>query len=81
MKSSIAWFGLIAALGMAGCEGSAAPPAQKNPEPAIGVSPVEQHKLNTTVVLPAQVLAFREVAVYPKVTGFIESISVDRGSR
>jgi RND family efflux transporter MFP subunit len=42
---------------------------------------VESQKLNITVTLPAQILPYESVDAYPKVTGFIEQISVDRGSR
>jgi RND family efflux transporter MFP subunit len=37
--------------------------------------------LNTTVSLPAQLLPYESVDIYPKVTGFLESIRVDVGSR
>jgi RND family efflux transporter MFP subunit len=33
------------------------------------------------LTLPAQILPYEAVDIYPKVTGFIESIAVDRGSR
>jgi outer membrane protein TolC len=36
---------------------------------------------DTTLALPAQVAPYEIVDVYPKVTAFIESIRVDRGSR
>jgi RND family efflux transporter MFP subunit len=42
---------------------------------------VESQKLNTMLSLPAQTVAYESVDIYPKVTGFIETISVDRGSR
>jgi RND family efflux transporter MFP subunit len=42
---------------------------------------VESQKLDTTLTLPAQTSPYEAVDVYPKVTGFIETISVDRGSR
>jgi RND family efflux transporter MFP subunit len=38
-------------------------------------------QLSTTVSLPAQLLPYQRVDVYPKVTGFLETIRVDRGSR
>ncbi len=41
---------------------------------------VESHKLNTNLSLPAQTMAYESVAVFPKVTGFIEKMPVDRGS-
>jgi RND family efflux transporter MFP subunit len=38
-------------------------------------------KLDAPVSLPAQLLPYETVDVYPKVTGFIDTIKVDRGSR
>jgi RND family efflux transporter MFP subunit len=53
---------------------------------AAGPSEVEvirvvAQKLNTTVKLPGQLTAYEVVDVYPKVTGFVKWIKVDRGSR
>jgi membrane fusion protein (multidrug efflux system) len=45
------------------------------------VAPVDSQKLDTTLNLPAQIAPFEAVDVYPKVTGFIDTIHVDRGSR
>ena len=47
----------------------------------VEVTPVVAQKLNTTVKLPAQLTAYEVVDVYPKVTGFVKWIKVDRGSR
>ena len=41
---------------------------------------VESEQLNTTLSLPAQINSYEMVDIYPKVTGFLEMISVDRGS-
>ena len=45
------------------------------------VAAVESQKLDTTLSLPAQIMPYEAVDVYPKVTGFIDTIPVDRGSR
>src|SRR6266566_5044368 len=37
--------------------------------------------LPTVFTLPAQLVPFQTVDIYPKVTGFIDMIRVDRGSR
>ncbi len=42
---------------------------------------VQSQQLGATLSLPAQITPYQIVDVYPKVTGFIESIRVDRGSR
>ena len=46
---------------------------------AIAVVAVESQRLDTTLSLPAQITPYEVVDVYPKVTGFIETIAVDRG--
>jgi membrane fusion protein, multidrug efflux system len=48
--------------------------------PTVNVVAVESGKLNTTLSLPAQTSPYEAVAIFPKVTGFIEKIAVDRGS-
>jgi RND family efflux transporter MFP subunit len=42
---------------------------------------VQSKKLSTTIALPAQLEPYEQVDIYPKVTGFVESVTVDRGSR
>ena len=41
---------------------------------------VESQKLNAVLALPAQIIPYETVDIYPKVTGFIDTIRVDRGS-
>jgi membrane fusion protein (multidrug efflux system) len=67
---------------LTGCDQSE-PPAPTTPQAEASVETVAvvSRKLDTTVSLPAQLLPYEAVDVYPKVTGFIDSISVDRGSR
>jgi len=43
--------------------------------------PVTSRKLETTISLPAQLTPYEQVDIYPKVTGFVQTITVDRGSR
>jgi RND family efflux transporter MFP subunit len=47
----------------------------------VEVGRVVAQKLNATIKLPAQLTAYEVVDVYPKVTGFVKWIKVDRGSR
>jgi RND family efflux transporter MFP subunit len=47
----------------------------------VNVVAVESQTLNTVLALPAQITPYQIVDIYPKVTGFIETIQVDRGSR
>jgi membrane fusion protein, multidrug efflux system len=48
--------------------------------PTVNVVAVESQRLNTALSLPAQSNPYEAVAIFPKVTGFIEKIPVDRGS-
>jgi membrane fusion protein (multidrug efflux system) len=69
---------------LAGCGGSpaengAGATAQSAPQ-TVSVVKVESRTLNTTLPLPAQITPYETVDVYPKVTGFLEKINVDRGS-
>ena len=52
-----------------------------SPAPLVNVTEVESQKLETTLTLPAQITPYEVVDIYPKVTGFLDSITVDRGSR
>ena len=47
----------------------------------VAVAAVESEKLDTTLSLPAQITPYEVVDIYPKVTGFLDTITVDRGSR
>jgi len=46
----------------------------------VEVAKVVSKKLAITVHLPGELQPYEVVAVYPKVTAFVDSISVDRGS-
>lgn len=46
----------------------------------VDVTPVVSKPLERTVKLPGEFLPYETVAIFPKVTGFIEKITVDRGS-
>ncbi len=52
-----------------------------NPAQTVNVTAVESQKLETTLTLPGQITPYEVVDIYPKVTGFLDSITVDRGSR
>jgi len=49
--------------------------------PSIDVVRVVQQPTNVVLEMPGQLDPYETVAVYPKVTGFVKSIRVDRGSR
>src|SRR5262249_30701826 len=50
-------------------------------QPAVDVAKVTSKKLAITVRLPGELQAYESVAVFPKVTAYVNSIDVDRGSR
>jgi len=54
--------------------------ATSSSTPSVKVVPVVAQVLNRESRLPADLLAYRDVLIYPKVDGFIDWIGVDRGS-
>ena len=48
---------------------------------AIDVVRVIEQPLDVQLSLPGELTAFQSVAIFPRVTGFVKSISVDRGSK
>lgn len=58
-------------------EAKAEPPAI----PTVETVKVVSKQVNVVIPLPGELQPFEAVAVYPKVTGFVKSIGVDRGSR
>jgi RND family efflux transporter MFP subunit len=47
----------------------------------IEVVRVLEQPLDVTLSMPAELSAYQSVAVYPRVTGFVKAVAVDRGSR
>ncbi len=56
---------------------SAAAPAGP---PTIDIVTVVEQPLDVQLSLPGELTAFQTVAIFPRVTGFVKSINVDRGS-
>jgi RND family efflux transporter MFP subunit len=54
--------------------------AQPALTPTVDAVKVSSRKLAITVRLPGELQAYEVVSIYPKVTAFVDSISVDRGS-
>ena len=52
-----------------------------SPTPIVEVAKVTSKKLSIATRLPGELQAYEAVAVFPKVTAYVDSISVDRGSR
>jgi len=78
-------FALIAvSLAVGACSGSSAAPAQSAASagpPTIDAVRVVQKPVDITLSMPGQLDPYETVDVYPKVTGFVRAIGVDRGSR
>ena len=78
----IAFTLLIAALNGCGNESNnSSRGAQGSAPTEVETVAVVSRQLDLTVNLPAQLLPYESVDIYPKVTGFLESIRVDVGSR
>jgi len=74
----------ILAVLVTGCGSSAPQPSstQASGGPLeVDVVKVTTQTLATVQAIPGELLPYEAVAVYPKVTGFVKSIAVDRGSR
>jgi RND family efflux transporter MFP subunit len=48
---------------------------------SIDVARVVEQPLNVQLSLPGELTAYQSVAIYPRVTGFVKAVQVDRGSR
>jgi RND family efflux transporter MFP subunit len=73
----------LASMGITACGSRAAQPEKlaAGGPPSIDVVRVVQQRTNVVLDMPGQLDPYESVAVYPKVTGFVKSIRVDRGSR
>ncbi len=74
----------LLAFGLVGCGGRGPAQAEKPVAaagpPTIDVVRVVEQPVNVTLSMPGQLDPYETVAVYPKVTGFVKTIRVDRGS-
>jgi membrane fusion protein (multidrug efflux system) len=77
--------GAIAVLLLTACRGSAPAQTADKTEPAgvptIEVVKVVERPLDVSLSLPGELAPYQTVALYSRVTGFVKSIEVDRGSR
>lgn len=53
---------------------------QAKPEVSVEVVKVVAQKLEKSISLPGDLMPYQSVAIYPRVTGFVDSVEVDRGS-
>jgi len=75
----IALYCLLFSLFLTGCTTQKETPKSAQP-PTIPAVKIISAILNREDVFPAELLAYQDVAIYPKVPGFIKWIGVDRGS-
>ena len=85
-RAAALWCAAVVALGAGACSrGDAQPekPAGTAPAgpPTIETVRVVARPLDLTLSMPGELTAYQSVAIYPRVSGFVKSISVDRGSR
>ncbi|MGH9470105.1 MAG: efflux RND transporter periplasmic adaptor subunit [Terriglobia bacterium] len=78
--------GLTLALIAGGCGGgggkaSAAASPAPSALPTVETVKVISKRLNMSIPLPGELQPYEEVRIFPKVTGFVQWIGVDRGSR
>jgi membrane fusion protein (multidrug efflux system) len=70
---------------LSACGGGGAAVQPKNTPPpgppTIEVVQVVEQSVNVTLSLPGELNAYQAVAIYPRVTGFVKTIRVDRGSQ
>jgi membrane fusion protein, multidrug efflux system len=79
----LSWLFLPCALLLSSCgqdDKSSAKAANAQAAPSIEVAKVTAQKLSITVHLPGEIEPYEAVAIFPRVTGFVKSITVDRGS-
>jgi RND family efflux transporter MFP subunit len=81
MRAPVAFAFVFCLIGCGAQQPQSSQSANAGSAQQVTVVAVESQKLDTTLALPGQISAYEAVDVYPKINGFIESISVDRGSK
>src|SRR4051812_787314 len=77
----------LMAIAVSSCGGHETTPAGTSPAAAkagpatIETARVVEQRLDVQLSLPGELTAFQSVAIYPRVTGFVKTVNVDRGSR
>ena len=79
---TIVFVGSLVTAACGGGDGAsrATPVAAAGPA-AVDVVRVVEQSLDVPLSLPGELTAFQSVAIFPRVTGFVKAVSVDRGSR
>lgn len=78
-------FGVVSMLAVVGCRDKAPTQAAEKTAPAgpptVEVVKVVEQPLDVTLSLPGELSPYETVALYSRVSGFVKTIRVDRGSR
>lgn len=74
---------LALSVGLSACGRGPAPAGKATAPgpPTIDVVHVVEQPVNATLSLPGELTPYQMVAIYPRVTGFVKTMGVDRGSR
>lgn len=81
MRRSLHWLSLLTVtLTFAGCGDEGEKTSENKKAQSVPAVRVISQMLDREDVFPAELLAYQDVAIYPKVPGFIKWIGVDRGS-
>lgn len=72
---------IAASCGKADTVQNAGGPAAAPEARTVDVVQVIEQPLDVELSLPGELTPYQDVAIYPRVTGFVRSVSVDRGSR
>ena len=80
---AVAWLALsaISCGGGGNAAGTTAAAVADTGPRTIDITRVVERLLDVELSLPGELTAFQTVAIYPRVTGFVKTIDVDRGSR
>jgi RND family efflux transporter MFP subunit len=73
--------GALASCGTGGDAGREAPATPSAAPASIDVVRVIEQPLDVELSLPGELSAYQSVAVFPRVTGFVKTVRVDRGAR
>jgi membrane fusion protein (multidrug efflux system) len=80
MNRSIILFGFILLLGACGDHKTADAPPVTDTKPHFSLAIVSKAEVDETEQLPAQLAAYQEVSIFPKVNGYVKTVLVDIGS-
>ena len=74
---------LAAAFGLSACDrsGGQTPPEAATPFTEVRTVRLSDGPITRSIVLPAQVIPFQEATLYAKVSGYLKTISVDKGDK